>query len=698
MSGSNTFVIGQCTRMRDSSVFMTVHAQSVDGVLRDLSGTSHNEFPPDGEIELRGARAILKPEDWALARPVLDGPPRRQRWVSQSAKRLLPFDDLSDLYVPESARRLLVESGLQDGFVGEKAFRIGRDDMIVVTMVRSEDGRCRATAKDMSRLSFFHFDPAKVLVIPTPSGSTSFMERESAAETGLVNWTSDAQYVEQMVRSALVAEDDEQKATAAVAATLVAHADKLAGRLSGGGEPDPRIAYEILRSRRLGELLTSRPALVAEFMAALRRAPDISARIEQEIARLTTEAVEAKRAELTAELTASLEVEFANARRERTSKLEAELADLEASSLHELQEKIDSERSAALSAIEVRKSGLEKAVAELEKARDALHESRRLKTDEIDALSADVAKLTSDVADRKAEIDRPRRVEQVLRYAGDRSAKTDKGPSFPLANASPAARPLPIGEIPDWLKASQLLTDAGRRGVARLATLILSGGVPVIDGAEADDVLDVLSSMLAGGAMTTFDCDPTVISHEDLWRRPGNGALTALSLALSDVQETKGVRLCAIRRSELSPSRFWIETLRRAGKQRSLPKGFLLCVTRAGDEDGEAANDPAIFRAEGWIDRNAGVLALASVGNETFWRVVEVSGLPLDAPAALSVIGAATARLLIADARWLALFVPVAQAVLQGEAGPFVKEVLESVSGDPKPSLKLIDNRGPSHA
>src|SRR5215471_19187617 len=104
---------------------------------------------------------------------------------------------------------------------------------------------------------------------------------------------------------------------------LLTHADKLAGRLSGGGEPDPKIAHEILRSRRLGELLTSRPALVTEFMAALRRAPDISARIEQEIARLTTEAVDAKRAELNAELTASLDVEFANVRLERTGKLEA---------------------------------------------------------------------------------------------------------------------------------------------------------------------------------------------------------------------------------------------------------------------------------------------------------------------------------------------------------------------------------------
>ena len=50
-----------------------------------------------------------------------------------------------------------------------------------------------------------NLDPAKVLVLPTLGGSISLMERGAAAETGVVNWTSDAQYVEQIVRSALAA-------------------------------------------------------------------------------------------------------------------------------------------------------------------------------------------------------------------------------------------------------------------------------------------------------------------------------------------------------------------------------------------------------------------------------------------------------------------------------------------------------------
>ncbi len=94
-------------------------------------------------------------------------------------------------------------------------------------------------------------------------------------------------------------------------------------------------------------------------MSALRRDPDVSARIEQEISRLTMETIETKRSELTADLAASLEAEFASVKRERASKLDAELTDLETSSLQELQAKIDSQTSAALWAIEVRKAGLD---------------------------------------------------------------------------------------------------------------------------------------------------------------------------------------------------------------------------------------------------------------------------------------------------------------------------------------------------
>lgn len=696
MSATNTFVVGQCTRVRDS-VFMKARAQSVDGVMRDLTHTSQTDFPPEGEIELRGARAFLKQDDWAIGKPVLDGPPRRQRWVSPTAKKLLPFEDLSGLSGSEAARRLLVETGLQDSYVGEKVYRIGVDEMIVVKMVKSDDGRSRATSPDMARLPVYSFDAAKVLAIPTPGGSISLMEKNhQSPEVRLANWMSDARYVEQIVRAALAGEDDEQKARAAVAATLLAHAGSLESMLSGAGEPDPNIAQEISRSRSLGEVVTSRPALVADFMQALRRDPSIASRIEQEIAQLTADAVESRRATLTADLRTSLEAEFAAVRRERAEKLRAELDDLETSSLQDLQKRMDDEKNAALSAIGVRKSDLEKAVEELQKSRDALYEANRVKASEIDALNADISRLSLEAVDRKADLDRLLRMEQVVQDAGGRAKTSHAGTLTPLASASPSARSLPAGEILDWLKASHLLTDAGRRGVARVAVLVLSGGLPVIDGPEADDVLDVLSSMLTGGAITTLDCDPTIISYDDLWRRPGNGDPTALGLALSDVQKTSIARLCAIRRADLSPSQFWIDTLRRAGKRRSLPRELLLCVTRGGEGDMEAAGSPSSFRADGWIERSAAVAALASIGNDGFQRVVEISSVASDPAAAVALIG--SSRLSISDARWLAEFAPVVKAVLKGEAGGFAKEVLDSACGDAKPNLKLIDNGGPSRA
>lgn len=698
MSATNTFIVGQCTRVRDS-VFMKARAQSVDGTMRDLTHTAQTEFPPEGEIELKGARAFLKQDDWAIAKPVLDGPPRRQRWVSPTAKKLLPFEDLSGLAGPEAARRLLVEAGVQDSFVGEKIYRIGTGEMIMVKMVKSEDGRTRATAADMTRLPVYGFDASKVLAIPTPGGSISLMEKNhQSPELRLANWASDAQYVERIIRDALAGDDEEGKAKAAVAATLLAHAGRLEALLSGTGEPDPSVAQEISRSRRLGEVVTSRPALVEDFMKALRREPAIAARIDEEIARLTASTVDAKRAALTTELTASIEAEFAAVKRDRSAKLEAELREIENSSLQDLQAKLDAQQDSALSAIELRRSGLEKAVEQLQKSRDELDEARRAKVEQLEALDADITRLSLDAVDRKADLDRLLRMEQVLQDAGDRSktlAVQPQLPLMPLAVPSPSASSLAAGEISDWLKESQMLTDAGRRGVARLAALVLSGGVPIIDGPDADDVLDILASMLAGGAATMFDCDPTVISHDDLWRRPGGGEPTALGHALTDARLASTVRLCAIRRAELAPSQFWIDSLRRAGRQREFPRGFLLCLTRAGDESASESLSMS-FRADAWLERTAGVAALMSDGDENFKRIVDVATVAPDPSAAMTLIGSAAVS--IADARWLATFVPIAKEVLKGEAAAFAKEILESVSGGAKPNLKLIGNGGPSRA
>jgi hypothetical protein len=308
----------------------------------------------------------------------------------------------------------LVETGLQDGFVGEKVVRIGPSMMIAVNMVRSEDGRCRATAPDLGKLPILHFDQTKVHAIPTPSGPVILIERgPEAIETGFVNWSTDAEYIAQIVRAAIKQDGEEAHSLAAAAALLLSNADQIGRRLSGAQDPDPKVAHEILRSRRLGELLTANSDVVSDFMTALRRDPEVARRIDQEIERLANSMVAEKRAELTAELTKTLEAEFAELRQARNAELASTFSDLESSMLQELESKMKEKENEALSNLEVRRLSLEKAVSSLEQARDEVNEQWTHRIQEVETLSAEVEKLSSDGAERKADVDRLLRMQQV---------------------------------------------------------------------------------------------------------------------------------------------------------------------------------------------------------------------------------------------------------------------------------------------
>jgi len=135
-------------------------------------------------------------------------------------------------------------------------------------------------------------------------------------------------------------------------------------------------------------------------------------------------------------------------------------------------------------------------------------------------------------------------------------------------------------------------------------------------------------------------------------RRRQGTFVFALSGAPSSRRRNSGSRRCGARKATFAS------------------EGIPALHLAARRTDGEASNDRSLFRADGWIESNAGVQALALVDDQDFWRVADVAALPFDRPAALSAIGTSQARLSIADTRWLAQFVPVAKAVLAGDAGP----------------------------
>src|SRR4051794_54745 len=154
-------------------------------------------FGNNGEIEVRSARPAIKVGDWVLARPTLEGPPKRRRHVASSGRRLLPFEDLSGLYAPEAARRLLVETGRQDGFAGDKVFRIGATDVIEVRMVVSPDGRSRVgQLDDLTALPVWPYQPERHVRVPTQAGFVDLYARVAGTvQSGVVNWCSDVDFV-----------------------------------------------------------------------------------------------------------------------------------------------------------------------------------------------------------------------------------------------------------------------------------------------------------------------------------------------------------------------------------------------------------------------------------------------------------------------------------------------------------------------
>ena len=111
-------------------------------------------------------------------------------------------------------------------------------------------------------------------------------------------------------------------------------------------------------------------------------------------------------------------------------------------------------------------------------------------------------KLSSDVIERKADIDRLLRMQQVIESAGSKSTSRNTPSGLHLPVMSESAKPIAVDEIAAWIKDCPLLTAAGKTEFSRLATLVLSGALPVISGPDGDDVVAMLGEKRAGSVNT----------------------------------------------------------------------------------------------------------------------------------------------------------------------------------------------------
>jgi hypothetical protein len=703
----SNFVVGVCTRLRDSSAFIDVRAQSVEGEMHDLSSSSQNLFPPDGEVELRGGRSLIRVGDWAIARPVLEGPPGRRHYVANASRRLLPFEDLLALGAEETARRMLVETGRSDGFEGDKAFRIGTDREVVVTMRRTQDGRSRAHSVDMKRLPVFPFDDRRLHTVPTGAGFVQFFEAYPVSQQiGVLNWSTDMEFVSDLIRAATDLQNGPDVPNG-VAQLLLADAARLERQLKVGSELDSKTGNEIIRSRQLAELLIANNELVQQFISALRSEPAIKSRIDAEVQTLAAAEISARREQIAADLGRELEEEFAAVRASRRSELDATLMELEASMLSDLERKMATAETGAFSNLEVRRLGLERAVAGLEKARDDLDADRLKRSEEVESLETRKAHLDAEIDERKADIDRLLKIHTLIE--GERPQQPSHGSFWPsVSKISDAAPPLALESVEEWIKNCPLLTDRGRSELGRFSAYLLAGGIPVLTGPEVEDFLDVAARMISGGSLVALDCDPTIITFEDLWTRPGAGP-TALGMAYAETETNGPARLCVILRADLSPAEYWIDPLALKSRRGELPKSLFVCVTVSDARSENAERVLAgrmAFSTVGTIDRNAAVKVVALTGAGSIDRrlVLPESDETAGAELVLAMQQVDGPPVRIGDVKWLARLAGLSKRILGSGAQGFVQEAVRSARASgadaetKQPDLKVIDARGPSHA
>jgi hypothetical protein len=711
VANDSNFVVGVCTRTQGPSAFVEVRAQSIEGAITDISASSHNLFGGSGEIEVRAVRPALKPGDWVLARPTLEGPPKRQRYVATSGKRLVPFEDLSGLYAPEAARRLLVETGRQDGFAGDKIFRISASDMIEVRMAVSPDGRSRIVdPKDLRSLPLWPYQADAHIRVPTSTGRLDLLAREAAAsQSGVVNWSTDADFLAQVIRS-LASESAEDSALNQVATLLSSHVARLENSLSEAERLDPRVGQEIMRSRRLADVMKSRDDLLRDFMNVLRSDPEVRAQLTARTEELAAEAAQARSETLVQERTAALEADLGERRAGGEAEIAATLRELEAAELASMAARLKTAEEAALAGHLAKKAEVETEVELLAERSAQIEAQNAAEGGRLAETQLLLRALDAELASRKDEIDRIVRIESLLHARGNAPAERARIPGIRPVND---AKPIALGELAAWVDASKLLSAAGKHLCVRALTDLLSGSLPVLSGSEVNDFVALLAAAVGGGRHVSFDCDPTVITFDDLWVRPAGGTPTALGEAVAECAGQGVVRVCVLRNIDRSAAHLWVETLVDKLRSDVIPESMLICLTLAeapSEALAEALKRLPSIDTSGAMEKAGVIAALARAPADRLERRIEMSTIePASGPAAAEAAG----KLLVkdvqigfADVDWFARLVTVASALLKKDAEDFIlaaarRRAAAEKGGAPsngKPGLRVIESGGASNA
>ncbi len=599
--------VGRVTRGHNAIATVEPLAGSRQGADWTEVSDTYKSFPPRGLAELRGA-FVADLHDGDLI--VFLTAPQTVRQSRVTVRAVAPRR-LATLFQGEGGvetqRRLLVETGLDLGRPGLLAVRAGPSEVVLVSMARSDDGRLRASGKNLKVLPLRPFDPGRVLRLP--ADDSSYYDTEQLGQAvGTVNWAGDDQYLASLAQ-VLENGQDLGEAVDVIGRTLRGRVDQLTGKLSLLAGADPSILAEVARSEALASRIRAEGEVAGSILKLVTANPAVQALLDERVdARVAADIpllIASERTRVEAEVRAEWSA--------RRAAIEAELAGLESEGLDQLRRKLEAavaEVDASVRAARDAEAGRVEAEMEAIRAEsraemvelDQALEARVERAQVLDRLAAEVgeriASMGSQEAALSAELEALERSKADLVRARD--GLRPIGP--PRLEVRPGERVLHLADLGDEARRLGVLTDGGVDALLRLAVFLAAGEVPVLHGSDAGELVDLAGALLAGNRVAVLEADPTVITLDDLWSRPGGSGSTALAAAarwamVGGVPRTLGV----VTYGERSGARFWYPALSRSSRHGMLPDALMFCVCVADVEAEEATTlleQPFVIEAE----------------------------------------------------------------------------------------------------
>ena len=595
---------GRCLKRaeHDKGAQLEAVVQQVDGAWQPIENRKAL-FKNMDSLEWRSTDARhVRLSEWVAFTLTPTGS-KTKPWQIGQHRRLYWYADFSIEGGQEQMYRRLMTKGLDlPHLTGSCILRCANDEVILLEL-KQQDGATHL-AGSPGKVPAYRFEPTRVTTVTTGDGDIELYDLINASIKLSYDWTSDDAFALRIVRSAASAGDVN-------AHNLISWLEGFAkqGRTLTSVDPSDVIAAnDAIRAGKMAKRLANDQELLRKFIDAFATDGRIGGIISSYAAKIAEEERDAARSRAGK----AVAVEIATHRENMLQELEGELGKIKQTQLaqlekarelglkvlkNELEQRQASDEEALRLGVGARRIDMEAAIRTLENRRIALSEDIAQLTSEKQESQHSLTVLLSAVNEvtRSLEMLRREKNEVQTELLAERAILTALQMRYPAPRMPASAVTISPVELSENIAVSKLLSAEGKEIMMQFAALMLAGEVPVLCGPGVRDFLSVAEMMLSAGRAVRIEADPTIITFEDLWVRPGLGVSTRLGYALRSAvgaADEPRTSLAVIERAERSGARFWYPSLSDYAEQGDLPRRLLLCATV---EDSSCDEASALF-------------------------------------------------------------------------------------------------------